>query len=143
MMVKQLAVFLENKKGRLMNLVSLLAKNEIDLYALSIADTTNFGILRALTNDTDKAIRILKEAGYMVNVTEVISAEVPDKPGGLAGVLDILDSNGISIEYLYSFVKNSGTTALILFRVSDTEKAVNVLKNAGIKLVDKEELDAM
>ena len=90
MMVKQLAVFLENKKGRLMNLVSLLAKNEIDLYALSIADTTNFGILRALTNDTDKAIRILKEAGYMVNVTEVISAEVPDKTVGLAVVLDIL-----------------------------------------------------
>lgn len=143
MMVKQLAVFLENKKGRLMNLVSLLAKNEIDLYALSIADTTNFGILRALTNDTDKAIRILKEAGYMVNVTEVISAEVPDKPGGLAEVLDILDSNGISIEYLYSFVKNSGTTALILFRVSDTDKAVGALKEAGVKLIDKEELDAM
>ena len=143
MMVKQLAVFLENKKGRLMNLVSLLAKNGIDLYALSIADTTDFGILRALTNDTDKATAILKEAGYMVNVTEVISAEVPDVPGGLASVLAILDSNGISIEYLYSFVKNSGTTALILFRVSDTEKAVEVLKNAGIKLVSKEELDAM
>lgn len=140
MFIKQLSVFLENKKGRLASLASVMARNGIDLYALSIADTTNFGILRALTNDTDKAVRILREEGFMVNTTEVIAAEVDDRPGGLAKVLDVLDAGGIGVEYLYSFVRNPSDSALILFRVSDTEAAFKVLTEAGVRLIGLDEL---
>lgn len=140
MFIKQLSVFLENKKGRLASLASVMARNGIDLYALSIADTTNFGILRALTNDTDKAARILREEGFMVNTTEVIAAEVDDRPGGLAKVLDVLDAGGIGVEYLYSFVRNPSDSALILFRVSDTEAAFKVLTEAGVRLIGLDEL---
>ena len=139
MFIKQLSVFLENKKGRLASLASVMARNGIDLYALSIADTTNFGILRALTNDTDKAARILREEGFMVNTTEVIAAEVDDRPGGLAKVLDVLDAGGISVEYLYSFVRNPSDSALILFRVSDTEAAFKALTEAGVRLIGLDE----
>lgn len=140
MFIKQLAVFLENKKGRLASLASVIARNGIDLYALSIADTTNFGILRALTDDTDRAVEILRSEGYMVNVTEVIAAQVPDRPGGLAEVLALLDESNIAVEYLYSFVRNPSDSALILFRVSDTASALTALTGAGIRLISKEEL---
>ena len=140
MFIKQLAVFLENKKGRLGSLASVIANNGIDLYALSIADTTNFGILRALTDDTERAVEILRAEGYMVNVTEVIAAQVPDRPGGLAEVLALLDESNIAVEYLYSFVRNPSDSALILFRVSDTASALTALTGAGIRLISKEEL---
>lgn len=139
MFITQLAVFLENKKGRLASLSSVMAHNHINLYALSIADTTNFGILRAIADDTDKAVRVLREAGYMVSTADVIAARVTDRPGGLAEVLRVLDERDIGVEYLYS-VDRRGDGATILFRVSDTEAALNALSAAGVRLVSKEEL---
>lgn len=106
-MVKQLSVFLENSKGRLASMTRALGDAGIDLLALSIADTTSFGILRAIVDDTDKAMAVLKEAGYTVNTTEVLAVLVPDSPGGLAGVLGLLNDAHVNVEYLYSFVRKA------------------------------------
>ena len=101
-MIKQISVFVENKKGRLAKITEVLGNAGIDLIALSIADTTNFGIMRCIVNDPDKAVTVLKNSGFTASATEVIVVEVPDKTGGLASVLKILDEADISIEYLYS-----------------------------------------
>ena len=140
MMVKQISVFIENKKGRLYKLTKALGGEGIDLIALSIADTTNFGILRCIVNDPDKALKVLKEAGFTANTTEVLAVEVPDIPGGLASVLEILTSAEISVEYLYSFVRTKSDSALILFRVEEIEKAVEVLKKNNINILSDQDV---
>ncbi|MGI5848555.1 MAG: ACT domain-containing protein [Christensenellales bacterium] len=139
-MVKQISVFVENKKGRLAKITDVLGQGGIDLIALSIADTTNFGIMRCIVNDPDKAILLLKQNGFTASTTEVIVAEVIDKPGGLATVLRVLDSAGISVEYLYSFVRTPNENALILFRVEDIETAVKALKANGIRLIEESDV---
>lgn len=136
-MVKQLSVFIENRPGRLYKITQILSKNSIDLVMLSIADTKEFGILRLITNDIDKSFEVIKDAGYTVSVTELIGVEVPDRPGGLAEVLAVFDECGISIEYLYSFARTSDKTAIILFRVEDSQSALEKLKEANIKLTDR------
>lgn len=138
MLVQQISVFVENKKGRLAGITDALAKNDIDICAISIADTTNFGILRMIVDTPTLAAEALKEAGYTVSTTEVIAVEVVDKPGGLNEILMLLRDNDISIEYLYSFVKRPAANALILFRVEDTDKALKVLKKSQIKIVSQE-----
>ncbi|MGI6113436.1 MAG: ACT domain-containing protein [Mahellales bacterium] len=140
MFVKQISVFVENKVGRLARVTKVLGENDIDISALSIADTTNFGILRMIVNDPDKALRVIKDAGLTVNTTEVIAVEVPDRPGGLASVLDVLEKAQVSIEYLYSFVKRTADSALILFRVDDIERAVKVLQDENIKILTEQEV---
>jgi len=135
MLVKQISVFIENKKGRAANLTKTLAENGIDLVSLSIADTTNFGILRCIVDDSNKALKVLKESGYTAGANDVLAVEVEDKPGGLAKVLAILDEAGISIEYLYSFVRIPSKSALILFRVEEIDKATKVLEKKGIRLL--------
>ncbi|HOV69056.1 MAG TPA: acetolactate synthase [Clostridia bacterium] len=142
-MVKQISVFIENKKGRLANLTKELGENNIDLKALSIADTTDFGILRFITNDAEKTIKVITEKGYTAKLTDVIAVQVEDKPGGLAYVLDLLNQQDISIEYLYSFVRTKGTSALIIFRVNDSDRAVETLKKNGVKLLTQEEINAL
>ncbi|MDD5017960.1 MAG: ACT domain-containing protein [Eubacteriales bacterium] len=136
MMIKQISVFVENKKGRLAKITEVLGQAGIDLIALSIADTTNFGIMRCIVSDPDKAISVLKQNGYTASTTEVIVAEVVDEPGGLASVLGVLDSAGISVEYLYSFVRTPNENALILFRVEDIGTAISALRENGVKLLD-------
>lgn len=136
-MVKQLSVFIENKPGKIYRLTQLLSKSGIDLVMLSIADTKDFGILRLITNDIPKSYNILKEAGYTVSVTELIGVEVPDNPGGLSEVLAVFDQSGISIEYLYSFARTSDKTAIILFRVEDSQSALDKLKTRNIILTDR------
>ncbi|MEF9988942.1 MAG: ACT domain-containing protein [Christensenellaceae bacterium] len=138
MFIKQISVFVENKKGRLYSLTKTLAQNGIDLKALSIADTSNFGILRCIVNDPQKALKIIKEANFTASVTEVLAIEVEDKPGGLAEVLGILNDSEISVEYLYSFVGTRSDNALIIFRVEEVEKALEVLKNSGLKILTEE-----
>lgn len=139
-MVKQLSVFLENTKGRLADMTNVLKDSKINLLALSIADTTNFGILRAIVSDDDKAVEKLHEAGYTVHLNEVIAAEIPDRTGGLADILTALCEGEISVEYLYSFVRTPGEHALILFKVDDVEAAKKVFSAKNIKLLNKSEL---
>jgi hypothetical protein len=139
-MVKQLSVFIENSKGRLANLTRVLGEAGIDLHSLSIADTANFGILRAIVDDNEKALKVLREHGYTVNITELIAVAVEDHPGGLAQALDVLDDAGVSIEYLYSFVRKPTQSALILLKVDDSAKAVAALENQKINILKQDEL---
>lgn len=140
MLVQQISVFVENKKGRLAGITDVLTKNNIDICAISIADTTNFGILRMIVDAPELAVDTLKEAGYTVSTTHVIAVEVTDRPGGLNDILMILRDNEISIEYLYSFVKRPAENALILFRVEETDKALKILDGAGVKIVSQDNI---
>jgi hypothetical protein len=142
-MIKQVSVFVENKKGRLARITEVLGQGGIDLIALSIADTTNFGIMRCIVSDPDKAIALLKSHDFTASTTEVIVAEVADKPGGLASVLTLLDKAEISVEYLYSFVRTPNENALILFRVEDITAAVEALKAGGVKLLSEKDVYAI
>jgi len=143
MYVKQISVFIENTPGRLAELTKVLADNEIDLVSLSIADTTNFGILRGIVTDPDYACKVLGDQGYTVKVTDVLAVSVPDHPGGLATVLTSLAEKNIVLEYLYSFVRKTGDHALIIIRVDKPEEAVKVLTAAGVKLLSQDEVKAL
>ncbi len=140
MYVKQISVFIENTPGRLANFTKLMGDNGIDLVSLSIADTTNFGILRGIVADYEKAVKLLSENGYTVKLTDVLAVSVSDKPGGLNEVLMTLANNGIVVEYLYSFVRNVGHNALIIFRVDKLAEAERVLTEAGVRLLSQEEV---
>jgi hypothetical protein len=139
-MVKQISVFVENKKGRLARITETLAQSGIDLIALSIADTANFGIMRCIVSETDKAISLLKQNGFTASVTDVLVAEVEDKPGGLSSVLKLLDDAGISIEYLYSSVRTPNKNAVIIFRVEDIKTAAEVLEKNSIVILDENKI---
>ena len=139
-MVKQLSVFLENSKGRLAHMTRILSDAHIDLLALSIADTTDFGILRAIVTDLDKAVEVLRAENYTVAVSEVLAVTVPDRPGGLAEVLLMLNEADIGVEYLYSYVRKSVQNALIMFKVDDNAAAMRVIQANGLRLVSQEEL---
>lgn len=140
MRVKQISIFLENKSGRLAQVTRVLGENGINIRALSIADTTDFGILRLIVNDPGKAYQVLKEAGFTASITDVIAVEVPDKPGGLAEVLKSLDRAGINIEYLYAFVQKASNAALVVFRVEQIDKAVKVLLENGTRILGGDEV---
>ena len=140
MFIDQISVFMENKKGRLSSLTRILADNGIDLVALSIADTADYGIMRAIVNDTPGAEKALRAAGFMVSTTRVLGVVVPDSPGGLSDVLEIFSRGDVSVEYLYSFVRHQGKNALIMFKVTPVEKAVELLEKAGIELVTQEQV---
>lgn len=135
MLVKQISVFLENKSGRLAEVTKTLGENDIDISALSIADTTDFGILRLIVNKPEQAERILKENEFTVSCTNVIAIGVEDKPGGLAKALEVLESEGIGIEYMYAFVSKTEFEALVILRVEDPEKAIKTLKGRGISVL--------
>ena len=138
-MVKQLSVFLENKPGRMAKMTRVLGQERIDIITLSISDTTNFGIVRAIVNNTDKALEILKNSGFTVNVAELMAVYVPDHPGGLAELLALLEDKHISVEYLYSFVRKPGDKAMIVFKVEDVAAAEQMIREAGkgIQLLDE------
>jgi hypothetical protein len=140
MKVEQISVFLENKSGRLADVAEVLAKAGINIRALSLADTTDFGILRLIVDDTEKAKGVLKENGFTVGKTEVIAVEVSDTPGGLARILNVMRTEGINVEYMYAFVQQSGGNALIIFRFDELEKAITVLQKAGIRILKGEEV---
>ncbi len=134
-MIKQISVFLENKSGRLVRIAQVLGEAGINIRGLSIADTSDFGILRMIVDQPDKAIAELKDKGIMATVTEVIAMEVPDTPGGLARVLAYMNDAGINIEYLYSFIEKPTTNAIIMMRVEQIEEALTVLKKNDIPIV--------
>lgn len=138
MLIKQISIFLENKSGRLAEVTRVLGSNKIDISALSIADTTDFGILRLIVNRPEEAVEILKENGFTVSSTSVIAISVADKPGGLASALDILDREGIGIEYLYAFVGKAENEALVILKVADTDKAIKALKDNGVRVISSD-----
>lgn len=143
MKVKQISIFLENKSGRLAQVTRTLGENGINIRALSIADTTDFGILRLIVNDPDKAVRFLKDKGFTVSATDVIAVEVADRPGGLAEVLQLLDRAGINIEYLYAFLQKSADAALVVFRVEQLDETVRVLQESGTRILGGDEVYRM
>lgn len=140
MYVKQISVFIENTPGRLAHFTQLLGEHNIDLVSLSVADTTHFGILRGIVADYEKAVELISQNGYTVKLTDVLAVSVPDKPGGLADVLRLLAEHEIVVEYLYSFVRNAGDHALIIFRVDKLDEAQQVLTQAGVKLLSQDEV---
>jgi len=143
MRVKQISVFLENKSGRLAQVTRKLGENNINIRALSIADTTDFGILRLIVNDPGLASTILKKNGFTVSSTDVIAVEVADRPGGLADILDILQEAEINIEYLYAFLEKASNAALVVFRVEQLEEAIKALGEKGVKLLTEQEVYAL
>ena len=140
MKLKQLSVFLENKPGRLRELCTLLAENGINIITLSLADTEQFGILRLIIKDYDKAKELLEKNGFVAKLTDVIAVEVNDQPGGLSDILKIEEQSGISVEYMYAFTIKSGENAVLLFRFDDMDKAVDALNHAGLNMLDSVEL---
>jgi hypothetical protein len=140
MFVKQVSVFIENKPGSLAEITELLGDNGIDLVSLSIADTTQFGILRGIVADYEKAVELIAGAGYTAKLTDVLAATVRDEPGGLAQILRQLADHQLDVEYLYSTVKNAGNNALIIFRVKEPERAAQVLTQCGVRLLKQEEV---
>jgi hypothetical protein len=142
MKVQQISIFLENKSGRLSEVTRILGDNDINIRALSLADTTDFGILRLIVNDADKANKVLKENGFTVGKTEVIAVEVDDRPGGLARILGILNKENINVEYMYAFVERSQDNAVIIFRFDDQfiDRAITLLKEEGITVLENEKV---
>jgi len=139
MIIKQISVFVENKLGKLAEIMNALHKNDINIRALSIADTKDFGILRLIVNDPEKAEAVLKESDYAVSITRVIAIVVEDRPGALAKAMNILTENGISVEYMYAFITRSENEAYVVIRVEDNQKAVDVLTGRGIRILKSEE----
>ena len=143
MKVEQISIFLENKSGRLAEVTNILSRGGVNIRALSLADTADFGILRLIVNQTEKAKEILKENGFTVGKTEVVALEVPDKPGGLGSILKVLDGEGINVEYMYAFVQRSGDNAIIIFRFDELDKAIRVLLDAKVRVLRGEEVYAL
>ncbi len=139
-MVKQVSIFLENRTGRLYEVTRLLAKNKLNIRALSIADTSDFGILRIIIDDPDRAIEALKKDNYTVSATDVLAVQVDDHPGGLAKILGIFDENKINIEYMYAFLGKLPDKAIMIFRFDDNKLVTEKLKNKDIQFVAAKEL---
>lgn len=143
MHVEQISIFLENKAGRLTEVARILAEAGVNIRALSLADTSDFGVLRLIVDDQKKAEESLKEHGFTVRKTEVVAVEVQDRPGGLHHILDVLSKASINVEYVYAFVRQSGNNAVNIFRFDNTEEAVKVLLRNGIKVIPGSDLYSM
>ena len=140
MPIKQLSLFVENQPGSLSKVCQVLKENRINISTLSLADTREYGILRLLIQEHDRARVVLEKAGYVVKVTDVLALTVPDHPGGLADTLAILDKHALSVEYMYAFTYGRSNKAIIVFRFENPNKAVEQLKDEPIELVRAEEL---
>ncbi len=143
--VQQVSVFLENKSGRLAEVCSTLGDNGINIRALSVADTSDFGILRLIVDVPDRATELLQQAGFSVGATSVIALEVPDRPGGLAAVLKTLQAGEVNVEYMYAFVGTHGGEAVVIFRVADEvlDHTIELLQNAQIPILPASEVYAL
>jgi hypothetical protein len=140
MKIQQISLFAENKPGHISAPTRLLAQEGIDIRALYLADTHQYGILRMIVSDWWKATRILEAQGFVVKVTEVLAVEVPDRPGGLADVLEPLDGANINIEYMYDFPWVRGDKAILIFRFADLDLAIERLQSAGISILTSAKL---
>lgn len=140
MTVNQLSVFVENKQGRLSEITAVLQGAKVDIRALSIADTTHFGILRLIVDKPAEAEAALKEAGLTVSLTPVIAVGIADRPGGLAEAMTVLRDGGVSVEYMYAFISRQKDTAYVILRVDDTAKAVKLIEKAGFPILQESEI---
>ncbi|MCK5757796.1 MAG: acetolactate synthase [Clostridiales bacterium] len=140
MLVKQISVFLENKEGRVAQVTQILSDSKINIRALSIADTTEFGILRLIVDKPEKAEKALKDEGFTVSITEVIAISIEDEPGGLAKALELLHENKISVEYIYAFISKTSHRANVILRVESCEKAIESLETGGFLVLTANEV---
>lgn len=140
MKVEQISVFLENKPGTLEHATRVLKEANINIRTLSVAETVDFGILRLIVNDVEKANKVLKDAGFRVSKTPVVAVEVPDKPGGLHSIMEVVSREGLNVEYLYAFVEKSGENAVIIFRFDNPEKAIDVLVKKNFTVIPGEKI---
>ncbi len=140
MKIHQISLFLENKPGHLNAICRTLAENGTNIVTLSLADTQQFGIVRLIVEDWQKAKNALEKAGYVVNVREVVAATVSDRPGGMAEILDIVSAAGVNIEYMYAFTARHGDSAVLIFRFDNPDAAITALKTAGRDVLSPVEL---
>ena len=143
MKVDQLSIFLENRAGRLAEVTRLLSEAGVNIRALSLADTSDFGILRLIVSDFDKAKATLKENGFTVGRTSVVAVEVTDEPGGLHNILSMLQDAGINVEYMYAFVQQSDNSAVLIFRFDRTDQGIELLNKNNITILPGEKLYAL
>ena len=135
MKVKQLSIFLENRKGRMRKALDVLEKGDVNIRALSIADTSDFGILRLIVPEPDKTKKLLEDNNFIVKIGEVIAVRMQDQPGGLGKILGILDDNNINLEYLYAFVEEKENGAIVLLHPEDIDGGIKALQNGGAEVI--------
>ena len=140
MAIKKVSIFVENKEGRIKKAIDTLAKENINIRALSIADTTKYGILRLIVSDNEKAIEALEKDGFIVKENDVLIVAVPDEPNGLNSTLAIFENQDINLEYLYAFVSSKTDEAIVVMRLENMEKAIEVLENSNAKLLNSEDI---
>ena len=143
MAIKQLTVFVPNKKGEIVSVTDILAKNNVNIRALSIAETEDFGILRLIVNDETTAEKVLKENEYLIKTVDVVGVKIGDAPGKLTGALDVLDKADINVEYLYAFMARTEKHAYVVLRVENNECAENALTSAGFKLITEADVNKL
>jgi hypothetical protein len=141
MKLTQISVFLENRKGRLYDVCSLLGNHGINIRALTIAESPEFGILRLVVDKPENAVEILKKKGFIAKLTDIVAVEVDDKPGGLARILQVLYDSNVNVEYMYGFVEKYSDKALLVFRFDALDKAITVLKKNKVNIIGKKNLD--
>ena len=140
MAVKQVSVFVENKEGRIKKAIDTLAKENINIRALSIADTTKYGILRLIVSDNEKAINALEKDGFIVKENEVVLLAIKDEPNGLNSTLAIFEDKKLNLEYVYAFVSTKVDEAIVVMRFENMEKAIEALKDSDVKVLDEEDI---
>ncbi|MDD3409059.1 MAG: acetolactate synthase [Methanobacteriaceae archaeon] len=141
MKIKQLSVFIENKEGRLKNALNVLSKENINIRALSVADSEKYGILHLIVNDNEKAKKALEKENLIVKETEVIVVGIPDKPNGLNHILEILEKDGINVEYIYAFVSTKADEAVVVMKIEDIEKGLKLLKEANSTILTRKDIN--
>lgn len=140
MKIHQLSLFLENQPGQVVEPCRILARAGIDIRTLTLADTQRFGILRLILSDWQAGAKALRDAGFVTNVAEVVAVEVPARPGGLAGLLELLSPSGLNIEYMYAHTSGRSDKAVMIFRFNDPDRAIELLQKSGISVVESAEV---
>lgn len=143
MAIRQLTVFVENKQGTIVSVTDILAKNNVNIRALSIAETEDFGILRLIVNDEATAVKTLEEAGFLIKITEVVGVKIGDAPGKLTAALKVLDDANVNVEYLYAFMARTERHAYVVLRVEENAEAENILVNAGFHLITGADIEKL
>ena len=143
MSVRQVSIFLENTAGRLAEVTRVLAREGIDIRALSLADTSDFGVLRIIVNEPDRCLETLKQNSFVARTSEVVAVEVEDKPGGMSRVLDALDAAGLNVEYMYAYVAKAGENAVVICKIDEREQALKALKAEGIRTISAAGLEGL